>query len=101
MNPAEPGDLDTIIADYLQAAERGQAPAPAGWIARHPDHAAVLLAFLADLGRFGTFLGLPPQPGLEETTDLRSPAAGGDSVPASESEGERFGEYELIRVLGQ
>lgn len=101
MNPAKPGDLDTILADYLQAAERGQAPAPASWIARHPDHAAQLLAFLADLGRFGDFLGLPKQPALEATTDLRSPAAGTDARSMAGGEGERFGEYELIRVLGQ
>jgi eukaryotic-like serine/threonine-protein kinase len=101
MNPAEPSDLDTIIADYLQAAERGQAPAPASWIARYPDHAAELLAFLADLGRFGTFLGLPRQPALEATTDLRSPAVGIDVESVPGGEGERFGEYELIRVLGQ
>ncbi len=100
MNPTEPGDLDTILADYLQAAERGQAPAPASWIARHPDHAVELLAFLADLGRFGTFLGLPRQPALEETTDLASPV-GGTDVRSAAGEGERFGEYELIRVLGQ
>jgi len=100
MKPAGPGDLDTIIADYLQAAERGQAPAPASWIARHPDHAVELLAFLADLGRFGTFLGLPRQPALEETTDLTSPADGTDARSAAGEE-ERFGEYELIRVLGQ
>jgi serine/threonine-protein kinase len=99
MNPAEPGELDTIIADYLQAAERGQAPAPASWIARHPDHAAELLVFLNDIGRFGTFLGLPNQPALEATTELTTPVAGADAMPASE--GERFGEYELIRVLGQ
>ena len=101
MNPAEPGDLDTIIADYLQAAERGQAPEPASWIARHPNHAAELLAFLDDLGRFGTFLGLPSQPALEATTDLRSPAAGTDAKLLVGGEGERFGEYELIRVLGR
>jgi len=101
MNPAEPGDLDTIIADYLQAAERGQAPAPASWLARHPDHAAQLLAFLTDLGRFGDFLGLPKQPALEATTDLSSPATGTDARSVAGGEGERFGEYELIRVLGQ
>ncbi len=101
MNPAEPGDLDTILADYLQAAERGQAPAPASWIARHPDHAVELLAFLADLGRFGTFLGLPRQPALEETTDLTSPVDGTEARSMMGDSGERFGEYELIRVLGQ
>lgn len=100
MNPAEPGDLDRILADYLQAAERGQAPDPASWIARHPDHAAELLAFLADLGRFGTFLGLPKQAALESTTDMCSPADSTDAT-AEGSEGERFGEYELIRVLGR
>jgi serine/threonine-protein kinase len=99
MNPAEPGDLDTIIADYLQAAERGQAPDAASWIARHPDHAAELLAFLTDLGRFGTFLGLPTIPALEATTEFRPAAAGADTAPGGE--GERFVEYELIRVLGQ
>ncbi len=101
MNPAEPGDLDTILAEYLQAAERGQAPAPASWIARHPDHAVELLAFLTDLGRFSDFIGLPKQPALEETTDLTCPADGIDARSMGASAGERFGDYELIRVLGQ
>jgi serine/threonine-protein kinase len=99
MNPAEPGDLDTIIADYLQAAERGQAPDPASWIARHPDHAPELLTFLANLDRFGPFLGLPTIPNLEATTEFRPSAAG--TLPEPGGEGERFGGYELIRVLGQ
>jgi len=81
--------LDDLVAEYLAAAERGQAPDPADFVARHPAHAAALAAFLADLGQFGDFLGLPPVAAADLTRDY---------APAGEARrpGERFGEYELL-----
>jgi serine/threonine-protein kinase len=89
-------DLDELAAEFLAAAERGAAPDPAEWLARHPAHAAELAAFLADLGRFGSFLGLPPPPSHDETVEFR-PSPGADA----DGSGERFGEYELLGELGR
>ena len=38
--------LCEILLDYLESAERGHRPDPAGLLARHPDVAAELGAFL-------------------------------------------------------
>ncbi len=38
--------LCEILLDYLEAAERGHRPDPAGLLARHPDVAAELADFL-------------------------------------------------------
>jgi hypothetical protein len=89
-------DLDTLIAEFILASERGDAHDPAEWLARHPEHASDLAAFLADLGRFGSFLGLSQCPDLEVTTDLsRAGPRAGDA-----EDGERFGRYELLGELG-
>lgn len=89
-------DLDALIAEFVLAAERGEAPDPAEWIARHPEHASDLAAFLADLGRFGSFLGLSQYPDLDVTTDLsRTGPQAGDA-----GNGERFGRYELLEEIG-
>src|SRR5215470_16227615 len=39
--------LDEIATAYLQEIERGNAPRPAEWLARHPDLADELAAFFA------------------------------------------------------
>jgi serine/threonine-protein kinase len=89
--------VDALAAEYLAAAERGHAPDPAEWLAGHPDHAAELAVFLADLGRFGPLLGLPALPeNLDLTADFASPVSGGPTQP-----GERFGAFELVEKLGE
>jgi serine/threonine-protein kinase len=96
-DPPNSSDLDAHAAEYLAAAERGEAPDPADWLAQHPDHAADLAQFLADLGMFGPFLGLP---GLPRDLDLTADFAGG--VPGSAAQpGERFGAFELVEKLGE
>jgi eukaryotic-like serine/threonine-protein kinase len=88
----EQSAVDELIAEFLAAAERGQAPEPTDWLARHPEHAAELAAFLADLGRFGSFIGLPNVSAHDLTADLGS---------ASSEPRERFGGYELLGEIGR
>jgi serine/threonine protein kinase len=99
MTSPEPSDVDALIAEFIQAVERGQSPDPADWLARHPAHAADLARFLHDLGQFGTFLGLSFH-ASEVTKDFRHPAAPPDVLTPG-TPGERFGEYELLEVIGQ
>src|SRR5262249_31646104 len=94
-----PPDLDDLLADLVQAAERGQPPDPAEWIARHPQHAAELAAFFADLGHFGAFLGLPQAPDLNRTAEFREPPAAPPGPGALH--GEPFGGYELLGEIGR
>lgn len=87
-------EVDGLVAEFLAAAERGTAPDPAEWLARHPEHAAELAAFLADLGRFGSFLGLPNAP----NHDLTLTKLSGDAAPTSQTV--RFGGYEMLGQIG-
>ena len=87
-------ELDRIAAEFLQAVEHGQNPVPAEWLARHPALAAQLAEFFADLGRFGSFLGLPSRSSLDETTDLSNPS----DKPGDRG---RFGDYELLGEVGR
>jgi hypothetical protein len=91
--------LDEAIAEYLEAAEVGRAPAPEEWLARHPDLADDLRAFLADRAGFVRAAGelappaLPPQgPGEAPTLVPTEPP------PASSPLGtvRYFGDYELL-----
>jgi serine/threonine-protein kinase len=91
-------DLDDLIAAFLLALEQGQTPDPADWLARHPEHAAQLALFLADLGRFGGLLGLPLSAHFDLTTDYRD--RDGPATPSPEDAAKRFGEYELLGVIG-
>jgi serine/threonine-protein kinase len=92
MSPGDLTDVDELVAEFLAAAERGQAPDPAEWLARHPEHARELAAFLADLGTFGSFLGLPNVPNHDLTADFE-PGAAGETR-------ERLGGYELLGEIG-
>src|SRR5262249_55042258 len=96
--------------------ERGQAPDPADWLASHPEHAAELAAFLADLGRFASFLGLSdatdadltqvrgsaPTPDATDPdlTKVRDDSSSASTAPnAAQVEG--FGGYELLSEIGR
>src|SRR4051812_35765061 len=46
-----PGPLDALVADYLQALERGEAPDRVALLAAHPDLADGLRSFFADHDR--------------------------------------------------
>src|SRR5437762_9895218 len=44
-----PDAVDEIIAEYLDALDRGQAPSRADWLTQHPEQADALAHFLDDL----------------------------------------------------
>jgi serine/threonine-protein kinase len=90
---AESEELDRIVADFLYEMEHGHRPDPAAWLARHPAHATGLAEFFADLGRFGSFLGLENPTDVDATVDFNTAT---DVHPA-----EQFGEYELLGEVGK
>jgi hypothetical protein len=89
--------LDELAAEFLAAAERGHAPDPADWLARHPEYAAELATFLADLGRFAPLLGVRDLPALDLTAPFH-PTGPQEEEPRP---GDRFGEYELVEKIGE
>ena len=99
MTLPESADLDALIADYIHALEQGKAPDAADWLARHPAHAADLARFLRDLGQFGSFLGLAAH--VLRCHDGVPPPRGASRHRRGRAPGERFGEYELLEVIGQ
>jgi tRNA A-37 threonylcarbamoyl transferase component Bud32 len=85
--------VNQIIADYLQAIERGEVPDRAGLLARHADIVAELSAFFADHDRFqraaaplADALTLPP-------CDSPSPGRGPKVA--------YFGDYELLEEIAR
>jgi tetratricopeptide (TPR) repeat protein/tRNA A-37 threonylcarbamoyl transferase component Bud32 len=115
MTPEHPHNLEReervneVLAEYLEAVEDGQAPDRQELLARHPDLAPELAAFLDDRDRVAR-LAMPfrsavqavlaatpppvntPFPGLEENAE---------AGPLPEREAHAFGDYELLAVLGQ
>ncbi|MCA9194744.1 MAG: serine/threonine protein kinase, partial [Planctomycetales bacterium] len=77
-------DLDAVIASFLQALERGDAPDRDDLIKERPQFEEELRAFFADLD------GLPNVEGEEATEEF---AAGNDSSRV-------IGNYELVQKIG-
>jgi WD40 repeat protein/tRNA A-37 threonylcarbamoyl transferase component Bud32 len=115
----EPDAVDSIVADYLDTLDRGQAPARAEWLARHAEHAEELGRFLDDLESLSphrhptanihkdTFAPssissprslLAKTQGLEATLAHRITSATtlATGIPSSD-----FGEYELLEVIAR
>jgi serine/threonine-protein kinase len=95
-SPADRDDrVNAAVAEYLEAVERGQAPSEADFLARHPDLADELRAFLEDRRRFvqaaGGLAQTPPNPAEDAT--LAPPDSSG---PTSLGSVKYFGDYELL-----
>ncbi len=58
-HPAREDRVGEAVAWYYQAAEAGEAPDPAGFLARFPDVRPELESFLADKGAFEQVAGPP------------------------------------------
>src|SRR5262245_28699979 len=87
-------ELDRITADILREVEAGRRPDAATWTGRFPDHATAIAEFFADLGRFGSFLGLEPKADPDATVAYGPP----DPLPA---DARRFGGYEILDEVGR
>ena len=95
--PPPSGDanpLGDVIADYLQAVERGESPDRQALLAAHPDLAADLAAYFADLDRMNSLAG---------------PLRLADAETVGPDEGRRasppvvryFGDYELLEEIAR
>jgi WD40 repeat protein len=101
-HPSRKQRLEEAIAAYYQASEAGQAPVRTELLARYPDLAEDLAAFLDDKAAFerrarpqaeatGVWAPAPPTAG---PTDSATPAAPVDMVPY-------FGDYQLLGELAR
>jgi WD40 repeat protein len=102
--PSREGRLDELIAAYLEAAEAGRAPDPGEWLARHPDLADDLRAFLADRDHFARAAGELAPPATPPAHAGDAPTlAPGEALPAPSPLGtvRHFGDYELLAEIAR
>ena len=103
---AREDDLDSVIAEYLQAVESGQTPDREAFLARHADLADELAEFLDDREYFGQlaarFVGAPaafedtkPHGGIPSTGEPESATTHAGSMPR------RVGDYELLEEIAR
>jgi tRNA A-37 threonylcarbamoyl transferase component Bud32/WD40 repeat protein len=88
--------LDALIAEYYEAAERGQPPDRAEFLRLHPDFANELREFFADVGQIEQ-VAPPLRPALEDTKQYDS------SRNSSLSPGglvRYIGDYEILEQIG-
>jgi eukaryotic-like serine/threonine-protein kinase len=103
MSPAEREQLlDGLVAAYFEAAEGGQRPDSAQWLARHPELAQELAEFFAAqdrLERVAAPLRQVAQAAAapDETIDCLRTSDDPTAAPPVGS----FGDYELLEELGQ
>jgi serine/threonine protein kinase/WD40 repeat protein len=89
--PAEDLSLESLVAqladEFMERLDRGERPAPADFVARHPQHAGVIRNLLASL----QFMHL-------SASDPTALAA----APAAETQSEApLGDYRLVREIGR
>jgi WD40 repeat protein len=99
--PSREERINAILAAYLEAVEAGQAPDRDEFLARYPDLADELRAFLDDRDRFARAAGRLPAPALSPADT--APAGDGGAVLRSAA-GEplrSFGDYELLEEIAR
>ena len=119
-----PALVDSLVAAYLDALDRGQAPARTDWLARHPEHADELSRFLDDMetlsprhnptlmmsaavfapassstNRPGGIANAQALESLDAT--LADPAMPASTLSAGMLLNGEFGEYELLKVVAR
>lgn len=77
------GRLDQILADFLAAQERGEAPSPEKLVRDHPEFKAEIRAFLSNQAHFS----------FDESTNAYTPV-GPKKSP-------RIGNFKLLQRLGE
>jgi len=105
---AEPDRLAEVVAEYLDAVDRGEAPDRREFVARRPDLAAGLEAFFrardgeTDLARLRLEVAKVARVGeaFVPATALLHPDPSGRARAAGTAPHRRFGEYELLGEIG-
>jgi WD40 repeat protein len=95
--------LHEVLAEFLRAAEAGQAPDRQELLARHPDLAAELAAFFADHDRLRQ-LAAPLRPAGEAAPPAEAPTLGLDNGPPTAGAlgtVRYFGDYELLQEIAR
>jgi WD40 repeat protein/tRNA A-37 threonylcarbamoyl transferase component Bud32 len=113
MVPVQDEDrLQQVLAEYLEAADAGQPPDRAAYMARHPEFAGALAAFFANQDRVDE-LAAPLRAGPQEAATLAPqetplcgtgfPASGEEQAPnpAGASPVRCFGDYELLEEIAR
>jgi serine/threonine-protein kinase len=98
------GQVNRILADYLEAQRLGQAPDRDDLLRRYPDLADELRSFFADQDRFGRLaepIGPPavPAPAPAEAPSLAPGAAAGAGPVLGTVR--YFGDYELLEEIAR
>ncbi len=88
--PSQDELVDAAIADWLEAEEAGRTPAPGDFLARHPDMADELQAFLADRLKFQQLAAI-----VAPAESVPSPC------PTAEADCRRLGDFEIVREIGR
>src|SRR6266545_4328905 len=91
--------LDAVFAAIVQAAEGGEPIDVLTWARRYPVWESEIAGFCADLTHFHQFLGLPQASSPTDTTVAQRSDRSRPELP-ERLLGERFGDYELIEVIG-
>jgi WD40 repeat protein/tRNA A-37 threonylcarbamoyl transferase component Bud32 len=95
--PSREERTNAVIADYLRAADAGQAPDRDELLARHADLADELRSFFADHDRAQRLAPLPAASPAEAPTLAPTPPA----APAVGSAVRYFGDYELLEEIAR
>ncbi len=92
--------VNRVLADYLEAQRRGQAPDRAELLRRHPELADELRSFFADQDRFGRLAErIGPAVGRAQVPTL-APGVVVDAGAARETV-RYFGDYELLEEIAR
>ena len=89
---SETPTLDSVVAAYLQAVDRGESPDRGELLRRHPELAADLAAVFTDLDRFGQ---------RTEQVSMLEALARDPALEARDVVDERFGDYVLEAELAR
>jgi tRNA A-37 threonylcarbamoyl transferase component Bud32 len=97
--------LDELIGEFLVAQDAGRDQDPSEWLARHPDLCPELAEFFADQERMDELvepLRKTTEPTVDVARDSNADDDSGESGAFPSSTRVRyFGDYELLKVLGE
>jgi hypothetical protein len=98
--PSREERVNEVIAEFLQAVERGEKPDPEKFLAAHPDLAADLNSFFANRDCFQEAAGKPEQK-LAPDANEATLAFQGRGVPSPRDVIRYFGDYELLEEIAR